>query len=47
MPVHNFDQPRGKFERILIESKALRGNQLGDPIERVVAVSYEALMPEV
>jgi S-formylglutathione hydrolase FrmB len=38
MPVHNFERPRGRVEEIVIESEALRGNGLGDPSARVVAV---------
>jgi S-formylglutathione hydrolase FrmB len=38
MPVHNFERPRGRVEEIVIESDALRGNGLGDPYARTVAV---------
>jgi S-formylglutathione hydrolase FrmB len=38
MPVHNFERPRGRVEEIVIESDALRGNGLGDPCARTVAV---------
>ncbi|RPJ42136.1 MAG: enterochelin esterase, partial [Candidatus Latescibacterota bacterium] len=42
MPVHCFDEPRGEIVRFRIDSKALRGNLLGDPSDRVVA----AYLPE-
>ena len=38
MPVHNFERPKGKTETIAVDSKALRGNLLGDPSVRNVAV---------
>jgi enterochelin esterase-like enzyme len=38
MPVHNFRQPRGRVESITVASEALRGNLLGDPHERTIAV---------
>ena len=38
MPVHNFERPRGRVEEIVVRSHALRGNGLGDPAERTVAV---------
>jgi S-formylglutathione hydrolase FrmB len=38
MPVHNFRQPRGRIAQLTIDSEALRGNLLGDPSRRTVAV---------
>ncbi len=38
MPSHNFARPRGQLVEIEIDSAALRGNQLGDPARRSVAV---------
>jgi len=38
MPRHRFEPPRGRIETIGIESEALRGNLLGDPTRRTVAV---------
>lgn len=38
MPTHNFEFPRGRIEMIRIDSRALAGNFLGDPAERMVAV---------
>lgn len=38
MPVHAFARPRGRTIEITIESEALRGNLLGDPHVRTVAV---------
>jgi enterochelin esterase-like enzyme len=38
MPVHNFERPRGRVEEIVVQSRVLRDNALGDPFERVVAV---------
>ena len=38
MPIHPFEPPRGHLEQLKIDSKALRGNLLGDPTERTVAV---------
>jgi len=38
VPRHNFDPPRGRIGRLRIDSAALRGNLLGDPSERTVAV---------
>jgi enterochelin esterase-like enzyme len=38
MPVHPFDPPRGRIETLIIESLVLRGNLLGDPARRQVAV---------
>jgi len=38
MPVHPFDPPRGRVETLTIDSQALRGNLLGDPTVRRVAV---------
>jgi hypothetical protein len=38
MPRHNFAQPRGTIETIVIESAALASNMLGDPPARAVAV---------
>jgi S-formylglutathione hydrolase FrmB len=38
MPVHPFDPPKGRIETFTIDSKALRGNLLGDPTTRRVAV---------
>lgn len=38
MPAHNFARPRGRTIEIQIESEALRGNLLGDPFVRTVAV---------
>lgn len=38
MPSHNFARPRGQLVEIEIDSTALRGNRLGDPHRRSVAV---------
>lgn len=38
MPLHPFAQPRGRIETFEIESDALRGNLLGDPATRTVAI---------
>ncbi|MFH1680403.1 MAG: alpha/beta hydrolase-fold protein [Candidatus Eisenbacteria bacterium] len=38
MPAHNFSPPKGKIVPVRIDSKALRGNLLGDPAERAAAV---------
>jgi len=38
MPEHNFDSPRGRVERVTVESLALAGNLLGDPANRDVVV---------
>jgi S-formylglutathione hydrolase FrmB len=38
MPVHPFDPPRGRVETLAIDSRALVGNLLGDPVRRSVAV---------
>lgn len=38
MPVHRFQQPRGRLTSIEIRSEALSGNMLGDPGTRTVAV---------
>jgi enterochelin esterase-like enzyme len=38
MPIHNFEQPRGRTIHLTVESKALEGNLLGDPTRRTVAV---------
>ena len=38
MPVHPFDPASGKLATLTIESAALRGNLLGDPSRRTVAV---------
>jgi len=38
MPSHNFNLPRGEVVHLRIDSRALRGNLLGDPAERNVAV---------
>ena len=38
MPVHPFDPPRGQIDTLFIDSEALRGNLLGDPTRRAVAV---------
>ncbi len=38
MPRHNFAPPRGALETITLESEALAGNLLGDPVQRSVAV---------
>jgi hypothetical protein len=38
MPVHTFTQPRGELVTLTIDSPALRGNLLGDPEQRTVAV---------
>jgi enterochelin esterase-like enzyme len=42
VPIHNFTRPRGRLVEITVDSKALRGNQLGDPHERSVAVYLPA-----
>ena len=38
MPSHGFARPRGRTIELAIESEALRGNLLGDPHVRTVAV---------
>lgn len=38
MPTHRFVQPRGRVALLELESAALRGNRLGDPCTRTVAV---------
>jgi S-formylglutathione hydrolase FrmB len=38
VPSHNFARPRGQLVEIEIDSTALRGNRLGDPHRRSVAV---------
>ncbi len=38
MPAHNFQPPQGELKLIEIDSRALRGNLLGDPSRRSVAV---------
>ncbi len=38
MPVHPFAAPRGRAERLIVESKALADNLLGDPATRQVAI---------
>lgn len=38
MPRHAFERPRGRVVELQIESDALRGNLLGDPSTRTVAV---------
>ncbi|MFH1276971.1 MAG: alpha/beta hydrolase-fold protein [Candidatus Eisenbacteria bacterium] len=38
MPAHNFAPPKGELHYLRVDSKALRGNLLGDPHERTVAV---------
>lgn len=42
MPVHNFERPRGRIVEIRVESEALRGNLLGDPVDRTVAIYLPA-----
>jgi hypothetical protein len=46
MPVHPFQPHKGRIETLTVDSKALRGNLLGDPATRQVAVylpeGYEA-----
>ena len=42
MPIHAFTQPRGRIETFEIASEALRGNLLGDPTTRTVAVYLPA-----
>ena len=42
MPVHNFEPLRGRIVEIEIDSAALRGNMLGDPTKRRVAVHLPA-----
>jgi hypothetical protein len=42
MPVHPFDAPRGRVATLSIDSAALRGNLLGDPTRRAVAVYLPA-----
>lgn len=42
MPRHNFERPRGRLEEFVLESEALRGNALGDPAARTVAVYLPA-----
>ncbi|MBD3869584.1 MAG: hypothetical protein IFK94_15800, partial [Acidobacteria bacterium] len=38
MPEHNFDRPKGRLDEFTINSEALKGNLLGDPHVRTVAV---------
>lgn len=38
MPIHNFDSPRGRVERLTVRSQALETNLLGDPSIREVAI---------
>jgi enterochelin esterase-like enzyme len=38
VPSHNFSRPQGRLIELTIDSAALRGNWLGDPHERSVAV---------
>lgn len=38
MPIHPFEPPRGRLERVTIESEAVKGNLLGDPSIREVLV---------
>jgi enterochelin esterase-like enzyme len=38
MPTHNFSRPQGRLLELSIDSTALRGNWLGDPHERSVAI---------
>jgi enterochelin esterase-like enzyme len=38
MPVHNFQQPKGRIDVFEIDSSALKNNLLGDPTTRRVAV---------
>lgn len=38
MPAHNFDRPRGRLAELSWDAETLRGNALGDPSERSVAV---------
>ena len=38
MPTHNFEPLRGRIETLSIDSRALRGNLLGDPSVRTVSV---------
>ena len=38
MPRHPFNQPRGRFETIHVESATLAENMLGDPVRRSVVV---------
>jgi hypothetical protein len=38
MPSHPFRPPRGRIETIVVDSRALAGNMLGDPSTRQVAV---------
>ena len=38
MPVHPFQPPSGRIERLTVDSEALAGNLLGDPATRQVAV---------
>ncbi len=38
MPVHPFEQPKGRLVHITIDSEALKNNVLGDPTSRTVAV---------
>ena len=38
MPSHNFNPPRGEVVHLSVASEALRGNLLGDPAERTVAL---------
>jgi enterochelin esterase-like enzyme len=51
VPEHNFSRPRGRLVELTIDSTNLRGNWLGDPHERSVAVylppGYEENGPAV
>lgn len=38
MPRHNFDRPRGQIVELEIDASSLKGNLLGDPTRRTVAV---------
>ncbi len=38
MPLHPFETTKGRIETLTVESEALRGNLLGDPTSRTVAV---------
>jgi enterochelin esterase-like enzyme len=42
MPLHNFAAPKGELVELVIESAAVRGNLLGDPSARRVAVYLPA-----
>ena len=42
MPTHNFNTLKGRVETIVVQSRALEGNLLGDPTDREVAIYLPA-----